>query len=110
MTVDIKDNEAAVKGPKGELRFRYDPQITLTLSDSNLLVTRPNDTPEYRALHGLTRSLLANMVKGVTAGFEKRLEIVGVGYRAEKQGDKVFYMSAFPTPSTSYRHQAFHWP
>jgi large subunit ribosomal protein L6 len=89
VTVEIKNNEAAVKGPKGELRFRYDPQITLTLSDSNLLVARPNDTPEYRALHGLTRSLLANMVKGVTAGFEKRLEIVGVGYRAEKQGDKV---------------------
>lgn len=87
VVVDIKQDGVTVTGPKGELRRRFNPDMEITLNDSILMVSRPSDSRVHRSLHGLTRSLLANMVEGVTNGFEKNLEIVGVGYRAEKAGD-----------------------
>jgi len=75
-----------VKGPKGVLSRTIVPSITVTKDESTLLVTRPDDERDNRALHGLTRTLVSNMVVGVTDGFKKNLEIVGVGYRAEAQG------------------------
>jgi large subunit ribosomal protein L6 len=89
VVVNIKDNEVSVKGPKGELRREISTDMKLTLEGGKLLVTRPSDNKTHRALHGLTRSLLANMVEGVTKGYEKNLEIVGVGFRAEKEGPSV---------------------
>jgi large subunit ribosomal protein L6 len=89
VVVNIKGNEVSIKGPKGELKRSVNPDMKLTLEDGKLLVERPSDAKGDRAMHGLTRSLLANMVEGVTKGFEKNLEIVGVGFRAEKAGDNV---------------------
>jgi len=93
--VSIKDNEVTVKGPKGELRRRLSPDMSITQQDGELIVSRPSDTKEHRSLHGLTRSLLANMVEGVTNGYEKTLEIVGAGYRAEKTEDKLVLRIGF---------------
>jgi len=95
VTVDIKQNEVTVSGPKGKLTRRFDPDMTITLKDNKIVVTRPDDEREHRALHGLTRSLLANMVTGVSSGFEKDLEIVGVGYRVEKAGAKIVLRCGF---------------
>ena len=90
VTVTIADgNLVTVKGPMGELTQSFNAALTIALEGANLTVTRPNDEKENRALHGLTRTLLANMVEGVTKGFSKKLEIVGVGYRVEKQGAKL---------------------
>jgi large subunit ribosomal protein L6 len=92
VTVTIEPELVTVKGPKGELSERISRDMTVTQSqneESNieqLVVTRPTDRGEHRALHGLTRTLVANMVTGVTTGFEKRLEIQGVGYRAQLKG------------------------
>ena len=82
-------NVVTVKGPLGELKETFAAQLTITQEGDKLLVTRPNDDKENRALHGLTRTLLNNMVVGVTQGFSKTLEIVGVGYRVEKQSAKL---------------------
>ena len=90
VTVTIADgNVVTVKGPLGELKQTFNANLTIAKEGDNLVVTRPNDEKENRALHGLTRTLLNNMVVGVTAGFQKKLEIVGVGYRVEKQGTKL---------------------
>jgi large subunit ribosomal protein L6 len=89
VTVDIKGNDVMVKGPKGELSRSLPPEMMIKLDGDVLTVTRPSESTEHRSYHGLTRSLLANMVDGVSKGFEKTLEIVGVGYRAEKSGDKL---------------------
>ena len=90
VTVTIADgNVVTVKGPLGELKQTFSANLTIAQEENNLVVTRPNDEKENRALHGLTRTLLNNMVVGVTAGFQKKLEIVGVGYRVEKQGTKL---------------------
>jgi large subunit ribosomal protein L6 len=86
VTVDVKPELVSVKGPKGELDQAVSGDIKVLQSDGTLTVERPTDRGEHRALHGLTRSLIANMVQGVTQGFEKRLEIQGVGYRARLQG------------------------
>jgi len=86
VTVDIKPGMVSVKGPKGELSQALSPDMKVTQSDGTLTVDRPTDRGEHRALHGLTRSLIANKVTGVTDGYEKRLEIQGVGYRARLQG------------------------
>ena len=86
VTVDIKPGTVSVKGPKGELSQTVSPEMKVTQSDGTVTVARPTDRGEHRALHGLTRSLIANMVIGVTDGYEKRLEIQGVGYRARLQG------------------------
>ena len=82
-------NVVTVKGPLGELNQTFASQMTITQDGDKILVTRPNDEKENRSLHGLTRTLLNNMVVGVTKGFEKKLEIVGVGYRVEKQAGKI---------------------
>ena len=89
--VDIKGNEVKVTGPKGELERSFNPQMTISQQDNQLAVTRPSDERQHRALHGLTRTLLSNMVQGVTAGYEKTLDIVGVGYKAEKKGDNLIF-------------------
>ncbi len=82
-------NVVTVKGPLGELTQTFNTNISIAQEGDNLVVTRPNDEKENRALHGLTRTLLNNMVVGVKNGFEKKLEIVGVGYRVEKQNGKI---------------------
>jgi large subunit ribosomal protein L6 len=83
VTVIVDGRDVTVKGPKGELRRTLPPEMMVTLEDGQVSVQRPTDTSRHRALHGLTRALLANMVDGVTTGFEKKLEIQGVGYKAE---------------------------
>jgi large subunit ribosomal protein L6 len=83
VTVTVADGRVAVKGPKGELSYKLPAELAARVEGGTLLVTRPSDEPKHRALHGLSRTLVANMVEGVTRGFEKSLEIVGVGYRAE---------------------------
>jgi large subunit ribosomal protein L6 len=89
VTVAIEPDTVRVKGPKGELSERIPRDITVKQEDDRLLVTRPTDRDEHRALHGLTRSLVANMVHGVTEGFQKQLEIQGVGYRAQLKGKNI---------------------
>ncbi len=86
VSVAIEPERVIVNGPRGELSERIHRDITVAQEGEELLVTRPTDRGEHRALHGLTRSLVANMVEGVTSGFEKRLEIQGVGYRAQLKG------------------------
>src|SRR4030042_1292739 len=98
VTVNIQNSEVTVKGPKGELYRSFHPAMSIALMDGNIVVTRPNDQKIYRALHGLTRSLLANMIVGVDKGFEKVLDIVGVGYRAQKSGDKLVFQVGYTHP------------
>jgi len=98
VAVSIKGDKVTVSGPKGELTRRFSPDMSITLDNKSLIVSRPSDSKEHRSLHGLTRSLLANMVEGVTSGFEKSLEIVGVGYRAEKAGDKLVFRIGYSHP------------
>ena len=98
VTVDINDANVTVKGPKGTLSRQFSPKIKLGMEDGVLSVTRGSDAPDHRALHGLTRALLANMVKGVTEGFEKKLELVGVGYRAAKNGDNLVLTVGYSHP------------
>ncbi len=86
VTVEVAPGRVAVKGPKGELDQVLSTEMKVEQADGTLTVERPTDRGEHRALHGLTRSLIANMVEGVTDGFEKRLEIQGVGYRAQLKG------------------------
>src|SRR4030042_1271522 len=96
--VNIKGNEVTVEGGKGKLVRLFHPDIFITLKDGNLIVARPTDNRNHRALHGLTRSLLNNMVEGVTKGFEKGLELSGVGYRAQKAGNKLSLQIGFSHP------------
>ena len=93
--VDIKGNMVTITGPKGELCRSFNPDMSITLENNTLSVSRPSDNREHRSLHGLTRALLANMVTGVSQGFEKTLEIVGVGYKAEKLDDKLVLRIGF---------------
>ncbi len=86
VTVELAPGRVAVKGPKGELAQSLSAEMKVQQEDGTVTVERPTDRGEHRALHGLTRSLIANMVEGVTEGFEKRLEIQGVGYRAQLKG------------------------
>lgn len=87
--VKIDGNAVTVKGPNGTLSMDAHPNITVSVEGSEIIVSRPNDEKENRALHGLTRSLVANMVTGVTDGFKKTLEVNGVGYRVQLQGNKL---------------------
>jgi large subunit ribosomal protein L6 len=84
--IDVKQGAVSVKGPKGELQQIVNRDMKVSVDDGTLTVERPTDRGDHRALHGLTRSLIANMVEGVTDGFERRLEIQGVGYRANLRG------------------------
>ncbi|HAE44235.1 MAG TPA: 50S ribosomal protein L6 [Lachnospiraceae bacterium] len=99
VTVDIQPgNVVTVKGPKGELKAELDREMTLEQKDNEIIVTRPDDLKRHKALHGLTRALLHNMVVGVTDGFTKTLEINGVGYRAQKQGKKLVLSLGYSHP------------
>ena len=93
-----KDNYVKVKGPKGELARKLAHDMIISLEDSVVKVTRPTDQKHHRAMHGLTRALLSNMVVGVTSGFEKGLELVGVGYRAAAQGNKLTLTVGYSQP------------
>ena len=99
VTVTIAEkNQLTVKGPKGTLEKTFSPELTIEEKDGHVVVTRPNDLKRVKALHGLTRSLINNMVIGVTKGYEKTLEINGVGYRAAKQGQKLVLTLGFSHP------------
>ena len=87
--VNIVDNFATVKGPKGELKQQFDKDMTFNIEGSEITVVRPSDSKRHRTVHGTTRAILANMVEGVSAGFKKELELIGVGYRAQMQGKKL---------------------
>ena len=96
--VDIKDNFVSVRGPKGNLSRKIHDDMILKVQDKKILVDRPSDNKEHRSLHGLSRSLIANMVIGVTDGFEKALEINGVGYRADLSGNKLTLQLGYSHP------------
>ncbi len=96
--VKIEDNIITVKGPKGVLSQTIPEDISMKLQENELLFTRPSDAKKHRAMHGLTRALAANMVTGVTTGFEKKLEMVGVGYRAQMQGSKLVLNIGYSHP------------
>ena len=98
VTVEIKKNLVKVKGPKGVLDQKVDPSITVKMGDGAVVLSRPTDNRQHRALHGLFRSLIANMVTGVSEGFSKRLQIVGVGYRAEMKGNSVVFQLGYSHP------------
>src|SRR5688500_3468512 len=87
--VTVKDRHISVEGPKGKLELDVHPSITVATEDGNLIVTRPDDEKQSKALHGLTRALLANMIEGVTNGYKKMLEVEGVGYKAEQKGKNI---------------------
>jgi large subunit ribosomal protein L6 len=98
VTIDIAGTAVTVKGPKGQLAMNIHPNMTVDLTDGVMTVTRPNDSGPNRSLHGLTRTLLSNMVTGVTTGFAKKLEIQGVGYRASKKGDDLEILVGYSHP------------
>ncbi|ALX49380.1 50S ribosomal protein L6 [Lentibacillus amyloliquefaciens] len=96
--VQLDGNTVTVKGPKGELTRQFHSDMKIVIEDNVLTVERPSEHKEHRALHGTTRSMVANMVEGVHKGFEKSLEINGVGYRAQKQGEKVVINAGYSHP------------
>ena len=96
--MSINGNNVVVKGPKGELSLDVHPSMKISLDEGVMTVTRPDDTGPNRSLHGLTRTLVSNMVTGVTAGFEKKLEIQGVGYRASKKGNDLEILVGYSHP------------
>jgi len=99
VTVDIaENNKVTVKGPKGTLERVLPAEMEIKLEGAEVVVSRPNDLKKMKSLHGLTRTLIANMVKGVTDGYEKVLEINGVGYRVQKQGKKLVFSLGFSHP------------
>ena len=100
VSVEIAPGSVSVTGPRGSLSERISPDIKVAQEDGTLVVTRPTDRSEHRALHGLTRTLVANMVTGVTDGFSKRLEIQGVGYRAALRGSDLEMQLGFSHPVT----------
>jgi len=96
--VKIDGNRVAVKGPKGELSRDFHPDMSISKEDGRVIVSRPTDNRIHRSLHGLTRTLIANMVVGVSEGYAKRLEIVGVGYRAGMQGNDLVLQVGYSHP------------
>jgi len=92
------DNLVTVKGPLGELSEKISPDMNISVEENTIVVTRPNDNKRNRSLHGLSRTLISNMVIGVTKGYEKKLKIVGVGYRAIKNGDALDLQLGFSHP------------
>ncbi|MDQ2731559.1 MAG: 50S ribosomal protein L6 [Armatimonadota bacterium] len=113
VSVTLNDHSLTIKGPRGEMSRHYDERLGVALEDGSLIVSRSNDEPRQRALHGLTRSLIANMVDGVTKGYEKRLELhssQGDVYRVQKQGDGIVLQLGFshsvevaPKPGIEFR-------
>jgi len=98
VSVNIQKNMVRVKGPRGELLRTFDPDMQINLEDNRVVVRRPTDHRRHRALHGLTRALLNNMVLGVSQGFERGLQIEGVGYRAELQGNNLVLNVGYSHP------------
>ncbi|MCC6236553.1 MAG: 50S ribosomal protein L6 [Dehalococcoidia bacterium] len=98
VTVTLDGQRCAVRGPRGELSHDVHPEIRVTVEEGQVVVTRPSDAPSIRALHGLTRALIANMVQGVSQGFRKSLEIIGTGYRAELRGSNLFLTVGYSHP------------
>ena len=98
ITIEINGNTVIAKGPKGELKKEMHPNIKMEIKDSEIHFSRPDDLKENKSLHGLVRSLLANMIEGVAKGFEKQLEIVGVGYRAQASKNKITLNLGFSHP------------
>lgn len=98
VTVALEGSRATIRGPKGELSFQFSEQMSILQEENSVVVRRPTDERRHRALHGTTRSLVANMVQGVSQGFEKALDIVGVGYRAQKAGEKLVFQLGFSHP------------
>jgi len=98
VNIKVENNHVTVEGPRGQLARALPAQIAIQQADGQLICTRPSDGRVHRSLHGLTRTLLANMVTGVSAGFRKDLELVGVGYRALKQGDELVLTLGFSHP------------
>jgi len=99
ITVDLKENNTiTIKGPKGELSRQFSDRVQIEVEDNQILVSRKDDDKTSRALHGLTRALLANMVQGVSEGFVKKLELVGVGYKAEMKGKKLLLNIGYSHP------------
>ena len=96
--VNIVDNLATVKGPKGELKQQFDKDMTFNIEGNEITVVRPSDSKRHRTVHGTTRAILANMIEGVSAGFKKELELIGVGYRAQMQGKKLVLSVGYSHP------------
>ncbi|MCK9186175.1 50S ribosomal protein L6 [Candidatus Gracilibacteria bacterium] len=96
--VEVKDSVVTIKGPKGTLQREFSKDIIIEIADEKVSVSRKNDLKTTRALHGLTRNLIANMIEGVTKGFEKKLEIIGVGYRAQPNKNKISMTLGFSHP------------
>lgn len=98
VTVTLNNNTTTVKGPKGELTRTFHPDMTINVEENLVTITRPSDVKEHRALHGTTRAVLANMIEGVSTGFTRGLELIGVGYRAQKQGNKLVLNVGYSHP------------
>ncbi|EUJ33890.1 50S ribosomal protein L6 [Listeria floridensis FSL S10-1187] len=98
VTVTLDGTKATVKGPKGELVREFNPDIKIEIEGSEINISRPTDNKNHRALHGTTRAVLNNMIVGVSEGYEKSLELVGVGYRAQKQGSKLVLNVGYSHP------------
>jgi len=98
VTVTINGSDVTVKGPKGELSRSFHADLTIAQEENVVVVTRPSDSKEHRTIHGTTRAVLSNMVEGVSKGFEKSLELIGVGYRAQKQGSKLVLNVGYSHP------------
>jgi large subunit ribosomal protein L6 len=93
-----EDNTVTIKGPKGELTRKFHTEMKINIEGNELTVVRPSDNKEHRSLHGTTRSIIGSMVEGVTNGFEKSLELIGVGYRASKSGKKLILSVGYSHP------------
>ena len=98
VTVTVNDNVVTVKGPKGELSNTFNKDITVSVIDNSVIVTRPNDIKFIKSIHGTTNALISNMIIGVSEGYKKELEIVGVGYRFNVQGNKINVNAGFSHP------------
>jgi len=96
--IKIDGNTVTVKGPKGELTRTFNEELTYKLEDNTLEVVRPSDSKAHKTIHGTTRALIANMVEGVSKGFEKKLELIGVGYRAQMQGKNLILNVGYSHP------------
>jgi len=97
VTVD-ENNHVVVKGPKGELSYTFNPELTIEVKDGQVTVERPNELKKFKQLHGTTRALIANMVQGVSEGYKIELEIIGLGYRAALQGNKLVLNIGYSHP------------
>lgn len=98
VTLTNDNSTVTVKGPKGELTRTFNPDIAVVVEENVVTITRPSDSKEHRALHGTTRAVIANMVEGVSNGFVRNLELIGVGYRAQKQGNKLVLNVGYSHP------------